>query len=116
MELQRQQCELHPERGAVARCPVCARFYCHECITEHEGAVLCRRCLNQESQTDEDLPGFIQRHRGLLKLCAIPFVVAVGYLLLVFVFAALGLMLIRFPDDFHHAVPEAFSQTRGGVK
>jgi hypothetical protein len=112
MELLRQQCELHLDRGAVARCPDCGRFYCHECITEHEGEVLCKRCLNQEVESDDEPSGFMQRNAFFLKACAIPFLISAGYILLFFVFASLGMMLIRFPDEFHHAIPAALTQER----
>ena len=43
--LTRQRCWIHLEREAAARCPVCTRFYCRECVTEHEGKVVCAACL-----------------------------------------------------------------------
>jgi hypothetical protein len=45
MELAAQRCRNHPAREAVARCPGCGRFFCRECISEHEGRVLCASCL-----------------------------------------------------------------------
>lgn len=42
-----QRCVLHHEREAVARCPACTRFYCRECVSEHEDRVLCARCLSK---------------------------------------------------------------------
>lgn len=43
--LARQRCRIHPEREAVSRCPACRRFYCRECVTEHDGRLLCVQCL-----------------------------------------------------------------------
>jgi hypothetical protein len=43
--LTRQRCWVHLEREAAARCPVCTHFYCRECVTEHEGRVICAPCL-----------------------------------------------------------------------
>ena len=43
--LSRQRCAFHPVREAVARCPACSRFFCRECVTEHEGRFLCAGCL-----------------------------------------------------------------------
>ena len=40
-----QRCVHHPAREAVARCPECARFFCRECVSEHDDRVLCARCL-----------------------------------------------------------------------
>lgn len=103
MDLQQQQCVLHPERGAVACCPACHRFYCHECITEHAGRVLCRHCLTvQQEQQSSRLPW---RRQFLIRFCFKPLVVLAGLILLWLVFTAIGAMLIRFPDDFHYVAP-----------
>jgi hypothetical protein len=43
--LSRQRCWTHPQREAVSRCPSCRRFYCRECVTEHDRQLLCVSCL-----------------------------------------------------------------------
>jgi len=43
--LARQRCWTHAQREAVSRCPSCKRFYCRECVTEHDGRLLCVQCL-----------------------------------------------------------------------
>lgn len=45
MTLARQRCWTHPARVAVCRCPGCARFFCRECVTEHEARLLCAACI-----------------------------------------------------------------------
>jgi len=40
-----ERCWNHAAREAVCRCPGCARFYCRECVTEHEGRLLCAACV-----------------------------------------------------------------------
>ena len=45
LSLARQRCWTHPAREAAARCPSCTRFYCRECVTEHDGRLLCAGCL-----------------------------------------------------------------------
>jgi hypothetical protein len=40
-----QRCFTHASREAAARCPECQRFYCRECVTEHEDRVICAGCL-----------------------------------------------------------------------
>jgi len=40
-----QRCLHHPGREAVSRCPGCRGFFCRECVTDHRGRLLCRRCL-----------------------------------------------------------------------
>ena len=44
--LARQRCWAHAQREAVSRCPECRRFYCRECVTEHDGRLLCVQCLS----------------------------------------------------------------------
>jgi hypothetical protein len=39
------RCQQHPHREAVARCPNCSQSFCRECITEHDGRMLCLPCL-----------------------------------------------------------------------
>jgi len=104
MQLQRQQCILHPDRGAVARCPQCQRFYCHECITEHDGEVLCRHCLS--AQSEQNITGSFQRHRKAFNSLVVkPLLAVAGMFLLWVMFITLGSLLLRFPDSFHYEKP-----------
>ncbi|MGA3240549.1 MAG: hypothetical protein ABSG03_30115 [Bryobacteraceae bacterium] len=45
IELQ-QRCWNHDAREAACRCPGCGRSYCRECVSEHEGRLLCAACLS----------------------------------------------------------------------
>jgi len=45
----RQRCANHPGREAAARCPDCRSFFCRECVTEHEGGVLCAACIRKRT-------------------------------------------------------------------
>src|SRR5438132_254763 len=45
--LARQRCLNHLNREAVARCPECKRFFCRECVTEHEDRLICAACLKK---------------------------------------------------------------------
>lgn len=47
--LARQRCWSHAGREAVSRCPECRRFYCRECVTEHDGRLLCVQCLGAKT-------------------------------------------------------------------
>jgi len=38
-------CSIHASRPATARCPSCRSFFCSECVTEHEGKLICASCL-----------------------------------------------------------------------
>lgn len=113
MERVRQQCVLHPERGAVACCPQCHRFYCHECITEHDGEVLCRRCLSAQVEQKTDAH-FWRCRKGLVRYVVKPLLVLAGLLLLWLIFILLGALLMRFPDTFHYETPRL--STNGEVR
>ena len=41
-----QRCFNHAMREAAAQCRECGRFYCRECITEHERRISCAACLD----------------------------------------------------------------------
>ncbi len=42
-----QRCWNHQEREASCRCPVCARSFCRECVTEHQKQLVCASCLQK---------------------------------------------------------------------
>ncbi|MCX6604407.1 MAG: rhomboid family protein [Acidobacteria bacterium] len=43
------RCQQHPAREAIARCPNCRQSFCRECITEHDGRMLCLPCLAKQA-------------------------------------------------------------------
>jgi hypothetical protein len=43
--LARQKCLNHPSREAAARCTVCLRYYCRECVVENDDRLICATCL-----------------------------------------------------------------------
>jgi hypothetical protein len=89
-----KRCFNHGDREAAARCPSCERFYCRECVTEHEGKVLCVRCLaDQEAPEDATKKEFVAPGILLQAVCAI--------VVLWLIFTGLGAGLMNLPDDFH---------------
>ena len=48
-KLAQQRCAHHEDREAAARCPECGRFFCRECVTEHQGRLFCVSCLRKIS-------------------------------------------------------------------
>ena len=44
VSISQARCGNHAGREAVARCPECRGFFCRECITEHEGRLICAQC------------------------------------------------------------------------
>src|SRR4051812_37880425 len=92
-----QRCANHAQREAAARCPECTRYFCRECVTEHEDRVVCAACLRRLT----DLRA-TKRH-GFAR------VVSAGQLVFSFVLAwffffLLGEILVRLPDSFHEDV------------
>lgn len=104
--LTRKRCFHHAQREAAARCPECGHFYCRECVTEHEGRVLCVRCLshlNQEAPKARlPLGGFVLAAQAVSAL-----------LLLWFIFYSVGEGLASLPDAFHDDVSAASSFESG---
>ncbi|SPE60176.1 Rhomboid family protein [Verrucomicrobia bacterium] len=94
MNLAQQRCFNHLQREAVARCPACGRYFCRECITEHEDRVICAACLGKLAQ----VPLLQRRSIGmLLSGCQL----LLGLLLAWFFFYLIGEALIALPTSFH---------------
>lgn len=99
-DLVRQRCFLHASREAVARCPLCGRFFCRECITEHAGRVICASCLKgiaaaERRSAGRTWPAALRRAAWTAGQ-----VVASGLLLWMF-FYWLGRTLQLLPAQFH---------------
>jgi hypothetical protein len=94
MELIAQRCRNHPAREAVARCPGCARYFCRECISEHEGRVLCASCLAEILAR-----GAVPRRRlARLGRCVLAFA---GIVTAWIFFDLFGHVLLKIPASFH---------------
>ena len=91
-ELRTRRCFHHPAREAAARCPACGRFYCHECIAEHEERVLCADCLARETGSKG---GRRRAHLGLTVRAVI------GLLMVWFLLYGMGRVLLALPSAFH---------------
>ena len=91
-----QRCFHHRAREAVARCPLCTRFFCRECVTEHAGRLVCASCLAKA-----DAAGGSRRARWQAVLTTGQCLAAclVAWLF----FYGLGRALLLMPDAFHAA-------------
>ena len=89
-----QRCNNHGQREAVARCPKCRRYFCRECITEHEDRVLCASCLSNIHNQSLKRPSKLY---GLARI--IQFLVG-GTVIWMF-FYYLGQVLLGLPSSFH---------------
>lgn len=93
-DISQQRCLNHMLREAVARCPDCSRFFCRECITEHEDMVLCTSCLRKRLKPD---PNKFQRFQWILRLGYF----LSGLTLLYVIFYYVARILVALPTDFH---------------
>jgi hypothetical protein len=93
-ELLHQRCYNHMLREAVARCPECRRYFCRECVTEHDDKVLCAGCLNNKTMP---AVGGLTRLSGLFRI----FHFLLGAMLLWIFFYYVGQILLSLPSAFH---------------
>ena len=93
-DLTHQRCYNHVFREAVARCPGCGRFFCRECITEHEDKALCASCLRKKLKPTRMK---LARFQWVLRLGHF----FIGFLILYILFFYLGQLLISLPASFH---------------
>jgi hypothetical protein len=93
-DLLHQRCFNHMLREAVARCPECRRYFCRECITEHDDKVLCAGCLSNKM-----MPAVsgLTRFSGLIRV----FHFLLGAMLLWLFFYYIGQILLSLPSAFH---------------
>ncbi len=96
MELTLQRCLNHSAREAVARCPVCLRFFCRECVTEHDDRMICTACLRKTIAATE-------KKRPMASRVARVVPGALGLLVAWFFFYLIGSTLLSLPDSFHEA-------------
>jgi len=94
IELARQKCFLHWQREAVARCPDCLRYFCRECVTEHEGRVICASCLHKRLPRPSG-------KRPAFRLLAQAVQCFLGLIILWLFFYYLGQILLSIPTSFH---------------
>jgi hypothetical protein len=92
--LARQRCFIHDFREAAARCPVCRNAYCRECVTEHEGRVVCASCLKK-------MPTATAASRRRIARLAGGVLPILGLLLAWLVFYGVGRVLMLIPADVH---------------
>lgn len=94
MTLLDQRCFHHDLREAVAQCPSCKLFFCRECVTEHEGRMICRTCVAAAIARNDSKTA--RSNRAFWTVTALG-----GILIAWLVFYYLGLALARVPSKFH---------------
>lgn len=93
--LTRRRCRRHATREAAARCPVCRRYFCRECVTEHQDLALCVDCLAERVKSQR--PGGSWRRDFILRPLATLLAMVVAWLF----FVLIGWATMEIPGDFH---------------
>jgi hypothetical protein len=89
-----QRCFYHEFREAACRCPICRRYFCRECVTEHDDRVLCVGCLkNIAGARIARLGGARRVLRALLTIA--------GVLMAWVFFYTIGKTLLLIPSAVH---------------
>jgi hypothetical protein len=96
--LRHQRCYHHAAREAAARCPECQRFFCRECVSEHDDRVLCSSCL---ARLNKPSMGVRLRLAGLINVLRAVVAIIVAWSVLY----GLGRALLHIPGMFHHSAP-----------
>ncbi|MBF0530347.1 MAG: rhomboid family protein [Deltaproteobacteria bacterium] len=93
-QFSRLRCFHHPSREAAARCLECHRNFCRECVTEHEGRLLCATCLDKRLKP--------KRERSRRWGAAIRIIhLLLGLWLAGTFFYYTGQALMQIPESFH---------------
>jgi uncharacterized paraquat-inducible protein A len=95
--LAHQRCFNHFQRESVARCPDCGRYFCRECITEHDDRVICAACLARIARAP------LLRRRALADLGRAA-ACLLGVVVVWFFFYLVGAALLAIPTSFHEGV------------
>jgi hypothetical protein len=91
-QLWESRCFNHADREAIARCPECRRYFCRECVAEHDRRLLCAACLKRLARPKR------QRRTALpLRLLAAGAGVTLAWLM----FYLVGRVLLTLPSAFH---------------
>ena len=91
--LSTQRCFNHESREAVCKCLSCSRFYCRECVVDHEGRLTCASCLKA---------AIAPRAATTMRLAGVRTAVLAitGFVLIWFSFYSMGRTLLLLPTSF----------------
>ncbi len=92
--LTRKRCVNHSHREAAAKCPECNKFYCRECVTEHENKVLCATCLASDFSENKDKSINLKFLKHIL-------IFLFSFLLLWLLYYYFGQLLLTISPDVH---------------
>ena len=89
-----QRCFNHALREAAVRCPECSRFFCRECVSEHDDRLICASCLKKLAESGAPKRRTLSKVTGAAQL-------VFGVLVAWFFFFMIGESLLRLPPTFH---------------
>lgn len=97
--LHQTRCLNHAAREAVARCPECRNFFCRECVTEHDGRLMCAACIQKANipEVEGKVRGFKEGLGRFIYAAKI----GLGLFFLWIFFYGIGQLLLLIPDSFH---------------
>jgi len=88
--IRHERCWNHESREAAVRCLACGRYFCRECVTEHDERLLCAACLKR-------LAGGGVRKRSRMAKAKGALATAMGLLLAWLFFYGIGQLLAQIP-------------------
>jgi hypothetical protein len=89
-----KRCFNHAQREAAGRCLSCSKFFCRECLVEHEERLTCAACLRDMAKPRiTRRPVFLHLVQGSQILT--------GLFLLWIIFYLLGKVLLAMPSSVH---------------
>ena len=89
-----ERCFNHRNREAAARCPECRRFFCRECVTEHDDKVICATCLKGLTADGRSTQQRLRAVSWFFQFLA-------GLALVWGLFYGAGQFLLLIPSSFH---------------
>jgi len=94
VEFAQMRCFRHPQREAAAKCPECKRFFCRECVTEHDDRIICASCLRKLASAEK--PKTARLRTVVLGAQAL-----VGFLIAWICFYYVGQTALSIPSSLH---------------
>jgi len=91
--LAQQKCFEHAAREASSQCLQCKRYFCRECVVEHEGRIQCTACLKALAAKPARKP-----------VPTAMLYATLGFLLTWGLFYGLGRLLLLLPSAFHGGI------------
>ena len=89
-----RRCVRHDSREAAARCPACGGFFCRECVSDHEGRLLCAACLAKLAAATKTGK---RNWKGIFRGLTLGAAVLVVWL----AFFTVGMLLLKIPTAVH---------------